>query len=409
MAIAHDEITLRWEPDPATLGGRRSRTPVRYRAYVPGPIAELDPLVSSSALNAITEAEAACDRLETSAEETGVNLETVARQLLRAESVASSRIEGLMVSHRRLAKAAFTNGQGDFAAQSVLRNISGLEHALRLATDAERITRDTIVSIHAAMFEGTVDARHAGAVRDRQNWIGREGSTPATAEFVPPPADAVEPLLDDLAVFASRGDLSAVLQAAIVHADFETIHPFWDGNGRVGRALIHVVLRRRGVATRFLPPVSLVLANNAEAYVRGLTSYRFADENDWYAIFADALRISASGSADFAERVRKLQQQWRERAGDPRRDSAAAKLIELLPSHPVVNLRTAMELTGASDQAVLRAFQRLQEAEVIRQTTIGRRNRAFESVGLFALMDEFERELGPADRTPVASRPRASQ
>lgn len=403
MAIAHNEIALRWEPDSNTLGGRHLRKSVRYQAYVPAPVAELDPLVSSSALNSITEAEAACDHLEATAEEVRVNLETVARQLLRAESVASSRIEGLIVSHRRLAKAAFTNGRHDFAAQSVLRNIQGLEHALRLATEVDRINRDTIVEIHRAMFEGTADDRHAGIVRDRQNWIGRAGSTPATAEFVPPPPNNVEPLLEDLGAFASRDDLSPVLQAAIVHAHFESIHPFWDGNGRVGRALIHVVLRRRGVIARFLPPISLVLANNADAYVQGLTSYRFADENDWYALFSDALRISADGSAAFAERIRVLQRQWQEQADHPRRDSAAARLIELLPSHPIINLRAAMELTGASDQAVLRAFERLQAAGVIRQTTVGKRNRAFESVGLFALMDEFERELGPSDRTPVAS------
>jgi Fic family protein len=253
------------------------------------------------------------------------------------------------------------------------------------------------------MFEGTTDARHDGLVRDRQSWIGRDGSTPATAEFVPPPPEHVDPLLDDLGAFATRDDLSPVLQAAIVHAQFETIHPFWDGNGRVGRALIHVVLRRRRAVVRFLPPVSLVLANNADTYVRGLTSYRYADENDWYAIFSDALRIAAEGSVGFAERVRTLQEEWLELAGHPRRDSATARLIELLPSHPIVNLRTAMELTGASDQAVLRAFDRLQAAGVIRQTTVGRRNRAFESVGLFALMDDFERQLGPSDRTPVSS------
>lgn len=149
--------------------------------------------------------------------------------------------------------------------------------------------------------------------------------------------------------------------------------------------------------------MSLVLAYNTDAYVRGLTSYRFADESDWYAIFADALRIAAAGSVTFAERVRALQDEWRTAAGSPRADSAAAKLIDLLPAYPVVNLRTAMELTDASDQAVLRAFQRLEAAGVLRQTTVGSRNRAFESVGLFELMDEFERDLGPPDRTPVRS------
>jgi Fic family protein len=403
MAIHHEEIELRWEPDRAALGGRRSWQSASYHAYVPAEIAQLDPLVSLSALAPVDDAEVACRDLEATAQTIDVNLETVARQLLRAESVASSRIEGLVVSHRRLAKAAFTGGEGDFAAQTVLRNISGLTDALHLATELDRIDAKTIVDIHRSMFEGTADDAYAGVVRDRQNWIGREGSTPATAEFVPPPADRVFPLLEDLGRFASRDDLSPVLQAAITHAQFETIHPFWDGNGRVGRALIHVVLKRRGTIARFLPPISLVLANNTSSYVRGLTSYRYGDENDWYAIFADALRIAAELSAKLARRVEGLKRQWLEAAGNPRSDSAAAKLIDILPAHPVVNLRTALELTGASDQAVLRAFDRLQAADVIRQTTVGKRNRAFESVGLFALMDGLERELGPADRTPATS------
>jgi Fic family protein len=168
--------------------------------------------------------------------------------------------------------------------------------------------------------------------------------------------------------------------------------------------LIHVVLRRRRLVERFLPPVSLVLAANADAYVKGLTSYRYGDESDWYALFADALHSAAVESVAFGERVAGLQERWREQAGNPRRGSAAAKMIDALPSHPVVNLRTAVEITGASEAAVLRAFERLERAGVLRQTSVGRRNRAFECVGLFDLMDDFERRLGPAGRTPAATR-----
>lgn len=404
MAIVHDEIILRWEPDRRVLGDRRARRSITYTAYVPQEIAAFDPLISSSLAGALAAAEEACADLERAGEHAAVNLETLARQLLRAESVASSRIEGLVVSHRRLAKAAFTGGEGDFAARLVLQNIEGMQHALGLATAAGRLTQETFAEIHRTMFIGTRDERHAGVIRDRQNWIGGEASTPANADFVPPPATEVDRLLEDLAAFCERDDLSPVLQAAIAHAQFETIHPFWDGNGRVGRALIHVILRRRGLIESFLPPVSLVLAAQADAYVKALTSYRYGDENDWYAVFADALELSARESARFAERVGDLQEQWRVRADNPRRGSTAAKLIEVLPSHPVVNLRTAMALTGASDQSVLRAFNRLEGAGVLRQTTVGRRNRAFESVGLFALMDDFERDLGPPGRTPARTR-----
>jgi Fic family protein len=117
-------------------------------------------------------------------------------------------------------------------------------------------------------------ATHAGVIRDRQNWIGGEASSPANADSIPPPHTEVDGLLTDLAAFCERSALSPVLQAAIAHAQFETIHPFWDGNGRVGRALIHVVLRRRGLVERFLYAVSLVLAPNTDAYVKGLTLCR---------------------------------------------------------------------------------------------------------------------------------------
>jgi Fic family protein len=403
MAIAHHEIEHHWNPNPEALGGRRARRGFTYRAYIPEPIADTDPGLAASLLNSLVETEGSCRELERATVERALNLETLARQLLRAESVASSRIEGLVVSHRQLAEADFAGPNGNFAAQSVLQNIQGMEYALRLAVEAPSLNKDSFADIHRAMFEGTRDDRYAGVIRDRQNWIGGEASTPANADFIPPPESELDTLLTDLAAFCNRTDLSPVLQAAIAHAQFETIHPFWDGNGRVGRALIHVILRRRGLVKRFLPPVSLVLAANADSYVKGLTSYRYGDESDWYELFSDALHSAAVESVAFGERVAELQGRWREQAGNPRRGSAAAALIEALPSHSVVNLRTAVEITGASEPAVLRAFDRLEQAGVLRQTTIGRRNRAFECVGLFSLMDDFERRLGPAGRTPAAT------
>ena len=211
----------------------------------------------------------------------------------------------------------------------------------------------------------------------------------------------------DLVVFANRDDLPPVLQASIAHAQFETIHPFWDGNGRVGRALIHAILRRRGLAPRYVPPVSLALAGRADDYIRGLTAYRYGDEEDWYAIFADALRASAAGARDFAGRVATLQDRWLKQAGNPRRGAGARKLIDALPAHPVVDVRTAQDVLGARSQETARAaIIRLVSAGVLREVKIGRkRGRLWESVGLFDLLDSFERELGPIGRAPSASKP----
>ena len=242
-------------------------------------------------------------------------------------------------------------------------------------------------------------------LREEQNWVGGRSSGPADADFVPPPHEFVRPALEDLASFFGRTDLPPVLQAAVVHAQFETIHPFLDGNGRVGRALIHVVLRRRGLTPYYVPPVSLVLAGRADRYVQGLTDYRFGDEGAWYLLFAEAVEASADGARRFAGRVRALQRDWLEAAGNPRPQSGARKLIDQLPAHPVVNLRTVQEITGVSPEAARQALNRLDEAGVIQAISAGRRNRAFETLGLFALLDAFERDLGPAGRVPIPSRP----
>src|SRR5712691_7025981 len=133
MAIAHHEVELHWDADPNALGGRRARRGFTYRAYVPEPIADTDPALPASLLASLVETEESCRELDRATDNRALNLETLARQLLRAESVASSRIEGLIVSHRRLAKADFVGSGGDFAAQSVLQNIKGMEYALQLA------------------------------------------------------------------------------------------------------------------------------------------------------------------------------------------------------------------------------------------------------------------------------------
>ena len=153
---------------------------------------------------------------------------------------------------------------------------------------------------------------------------------------MPPPEDLVLPLLEDLVAFVARDDLPAVAQAAVAHAQFETIHPFIDGNGRVGRALIHVVLRRRGVAARFVPPVSIVLAARPTAYVEGLTAFREGRVAEWIGSFSEAAGRAAAASIELADQVAALQGEWRERAGRPRAGSAASKLIALLPALPVL-------------------------------------------------------------------------
>lgn len=396
-------IDCRWDADPAAPGDRRARQSALYHAYVPTPVAAEDFRLSSGIAAFASDAEVAVRELN-DGPPAELHLEALARQLLRAESVASSRIEGLILSHRRLAKASFAGDGRDLTAQSVLANIRALEQAVQAAGEVGELGSRDIVEIHRLLFAGTRDEHLGGVVREEQSWIGGHATTPVGAEFVPPPHELVWGLLDDLAEFCNRTDLPAVLQAAIAHVQFETIHPFLDGNGRVGRAIILTILRRRGLAPRYLPPVSLALAADADRYVKGLTSWRAGYEEDWYAVFVDAVLRAAHGAREFAGRVVDLQARWLEAAGKPRQGAGARRLIELLPSQPIVDVKTAARLVGGTDERARLAVLRLEAAGVLRQTSVGRRSRAWESVGLFDLLDRFERELGSPARAPRATR-----
>jgi Fic family protein len=396
----HTEIERVWEPSEGGLT-RRARVPARYLAFVPAEVADRDWTVDSSTAEALARAERRCRDLEAHAGTVG--LDTVARQLLRSEAVASSKIEGLVLSHRRLAKAAAVPAS-DVSAQSVLGNVAAIEAAYEFARTAQPFSVDVLRDVHARLFEGTPDERLGGLIRTRQNWIGGDATSPVNADFVPPPEGEVERLLEDLARLANRIDLPPTLQAAVAHAQYETIHPFMDGNGRAGRALIGMILIRRGVADRVLPPISLALAGAANDYVRGLTSYRYSDEGDWFGFFAVATARAADVSELLARRVLDLQSRWLEAADSPRAGSAPRRLIEALPTHPVLTLGTAQQITGLRREACRQALNRLEAAGVLSETTAGKRNRVWESVGLFDLLDQVEREAGDAGRTPASTR-----
>lgn len=397
----YELVERTWEPRDPLLGGRRSRRGFAYRAYVPEPIAAWDPTITSSIGAVLAQAEDACAELNRDPP-TLASTDALARQLLRAEAVASSRIEGFSMSHRRLARAQAVPGH-NLLADQIVGNIKAMERAVALTSTLERVRTGDVCAIHGTLREGTRDEKIAGQLRTRQNWIGGEGSSPANAEFIPPPWEDVGRLMDDLCVFLARDDLSPALQAAIVHAQFETIHPFEDGNGRVGRALIHVVLRRRGVAPSFVPPISLALAAAASQYVKGLTSFRYGDAEDWFEVFANALALASRRSSQFAADVERLKQAWRERAGNPRRGSTPLRLIEELPGHPVISTRDVARLLGVSGEAARLALNRLEAAGVIQERSAGRAGRVWESVGLFALLDAFERDLGPSERAPTST------
>ena len=343
----------------------------------------------------------------------------MARLLLRAEAVASSRIEGLEVGGRRLLRAelarGYENSRPDVTATEVLKNIEAMHWAVETLSDVPELRVDDILAVHEQLLAGTSLERFGGTIRQEQNWIGGTSFNPCSAAFVPPPPESVAALMQDLCDFCNQDDLPAVVQAAIAHAQFETIHPFVDGNGRTGRALIHVILRRRGLAPRLVPPISLVLATWSADYVEGLTGTRYRGEpggqaavdgvDAWISLFAGACQRAASDADAYEERIRALQAEWRDRLGRVRKNSATELLLHALPGAPVITVQSAATLIGRSVQAVNEAIPRLLDAGVLKQTTIGQRNRAFEAAELIDSFTALERQLASPEADTLVSPP----
>jgi Fic family protein len=237
-------------------------------------------------------------------------------------------------------------------------------------------------------------------VRTRQNWIGGNDYNPCGADFGPPPPEEVARLLADLCAAITDDTLSPLVQAALVHAQFETIHPFDDGNGRTGRALVHVVFRRRGIAPRFLPPISVVFASAKDRYIAGLTRFREEGVADWIEHFAAATVTAARLARAYVEAVRALQDRWRDwlrgMGRAPRADAAAWAIIDLLPAHPMISAPVAVAATERGRSRVYEAIEQLVEAGVLLPLSKGRRNRWWEAAGLLDLIAQLEAgELPP--------------
>ena len=406
--------TRRWEGDLAGLT-RRDRRPGNYEIYLPDPLAGRNFSLDGDVAADISEAEAALVRLNTSGSALAGS-EALARLLLRAESVASSRIEGLVIGGRRLLRADAARQMGedpsDVTAAEVLGNIDAMVWGVEAVGPGGQITVEILLEAHRRLLAGTRLEEHGGRIRSVQNWIGGSSYNPCSAAFVPPPPEAVAALMEDLCAFCNEDSLPALGQAAVAHAQFETIHPFVDGNGRAGRALMHLVLRRRGLGLRVLPPISLVLATRSLDYVNGLTATRYIGAPDsaaahrginrWIAFFASACRRAVEYASQFEEQVRALQSSWRERVGTTRRDSAARLLIGALPAAPVLTVSTAAELIGRSFQATSQGIDRLVDAGVLAQVNVGRRNRAFEAPELIEAFNSLERRVAsPQEDTSV--------
>lgn len=395
------QITAVWQANPDAYGPRKHRRPCEYTAYVPDLLSAHRLDFSAELAADIADAERALAAFGGPGEH---HLEQLARFLLRAEAVASSKIEGLQVNSRRLARHEARLAAGlkdkDATADAVLGNVKAMNHAVQSVAVVERVEVKDLLDIHRALMEHSDQPEIAGLVRTKQNWIGGNNFNPCQAAFVPPPPEYVEALLEDLCAFVNRDDLPGTVQAGLAHAQFETIHPFADGNGRTGRALIHVILKRRGLTEDFIPPISLALATRASAYVDGLSSFRYLGPphgqaaldglRDWLDLFLAATRRATADAAALQKSLSDLELEWRATL-NPRKGSAAERLLPQLIGHPVVTAEDVMQLTGASRSAAFAAMESYVEAGILQPIGNQQRSRLYEAPMVFGILTDYER------------------
>lgn len=396
-------IDLTWQHNPRLNAPAKFRRACQYSAFIPDPLDPQALTLDADVAGVAAEAEAAIRDLNATA---APALAPLARLLLRTESIASSKVEGMQMDVRGLARAEArmeSGGKVSTTAGEILSNIDAMQLAIADAASGDGFTPPEIVAIHQQLMARAPNKQIAGRLRTVQNWIGGNDYNPCGADFVPPPPEHVEPLLADLCEAINDELLPPLVQAALVHAQFETIHPFDDGNGRTGRALIHVVLARRGVSPSYVPPISVILANDRDRYISGLTDFRRGDEASWIEHFSSAAMRAGRLATAYLDAVKALISEWRQRLAEaphaPRSDATAWAIIDLLPAHPIITGPVATVATRRAKPRVYQALTQLEEAGVLEPLSKGRRNRSWEADGLLDLIAGLEE-----GRVPQANR-----
>jgi len=362
-----------WNPADAGQLSRRDRAPGRYSAYVPDELGTSLPSISAEAQTAAADALAVLARAD---ERIGTRAAYLNHLLIRSESISSSWIEGNRVTPKRLAIAEALN-EGPRVALEVIGNVRATEDAIAELADPSRLITTSDIENLQHVIEPSLEA----GLRTEQNWVGGTGWSPLRAEFVPPPEAEVRRLVDDLAGFVTETSGNPVVRAAIAHAQFETIHPFIDGNGRTGRALIHTVLHRADALRNALIPISTVFAGDTDAYIAGLTAFR-ADPprlDEWIVGFAQATELAAGNAVRLAQEVAELDVRSLDdlvayrREQDvapalPRRDAVVLRILAALATEPVLTVDGAAKRHGVSTTAAHRALIELADAGILGRT-----------------------------------------
>jgi Fic family protein len=341
--MPHEVVPVEW-------GGR----PVG--AFVPARLADVGELGSPARVAAAR----AGGVLSATAARHDPRLEVAARLLLRAEGVASSRIEAIEAPADAVAVADVDPTVAGPAAE-VADNLRALDAVL---AHEGSLTREDLWRWHCIlMTSADLDDDLKGAWRDRLGWVG--GTTPHRAAHVATPPDRIDALMVDLVDYANAPSHDAVAAAGLLHAQFQTIHPFADGNGRIGRLLISWTLHRH-VGLAVPPPVSVAFLRDVGGYLSGLTRYRTVGPDDWIRWFASTVEHAATSATETLAAVVELVASWPGRLDKLRSDAAARQLVGHVLTHPALDVDTAVRLLGVSRPTARTALEALAERGVLR-------------------------------------------
>ena len=320
--------------------------------------------------------------------EVGGDVAPFAAILLRSESASSSQIENLTSGAKQIAIAELGEGT-KLNATLIVGNVHAMQAAIEMS---DVIDGDTILAMHRALLEHG-EPTIAGKWRDEPVWIGGSSYSPHHALFVPPAARHIRAAITDLTAFAAREDVPALSHAAIAHAQFETIHPFPDGNGRTGRALVHSLLRKRALTRSVTVPVSAGLLIDTRGYFAALGAYREGDP----APIVDAMSAAAFASiANGRILVAELQETrggWAAKV-KARSDSAIWPLMDLVLRQPVINTAVVQAQLGVSHTNAMKAIGRLVEAGALAEVGGRRRSILWQSSEVLGALDGFAERAG---------------
>jgi Fic family protein len=356
-----------------------------YRAAVPPRIAKGSLNLPSRTVAVADEASTAITRFDL---ETGSELIAFGAIMLRSESASSSMIENLTSGAKAIAVAELS-GQGKRNASEIVDNVHAMQAAVEPAGD---LTESTVLAMHRTLMDRLHPAM-AGRWRSQQVWIGGDGFGPHGATFVAPHHENVPAAMADLLQFARRDDLPVLAHAAVTHAQFETIHPFADGNGRTGRAMLHAMLRSRELVRNVTVPISAGLLTDPGRYFDALTSYRDGDPSAIVERIAEASLLSVANGRQLADDIAHIRRTWHDSIRT-RRDAAAWRLADLMLRRPVVDADLVARELKIPAYSARTAIDRLVDAGVLTEFTGLRRNRMWQSREILDALDAFADRAG---------------